>query len=573
MRIVHVNTNEVDGGAARATFRLHSGLRAMGQESHLVVSQKQASDSHTYLVNPSSAAPQCRQIGGLEVGPLNHLAAIQQHYINNNRTDLSNILFSFPYPGLDLTVLPIVRSADIIHLHWIAGFQSLTTLNALLKLGKPVFWTLHDMWPFTGGCHSSGGCTHYQLDCRDCPQLQQDPLHLPAAVLEDKRQLLSAPILTVIAPSEKMAGSARRSTLFRETRIEVIHNSIDTASFQPISKPLAKQYFNIPADARVIAFGAENAKQRSKGIPELISVIRQCQQNPEFRAMLNAKQLYFICCGNANSDILALGLPLLNLGLLRSDEKLRYFYSAADVFVQPSLEESFGNMAIESLCCGTPVIGFDVGVAPEVINDAQLGKVLPVGDVQSMTEAVLDFANNAEKWRAMQEDCHKQTSERFAQKKQAQHCLELYRELADQNSSAPAPAVANASLAFEMAEQSVNLPWDVTLGSAVQTIETELSAICLSKELESVKARLPHYQSDYQALQETLDHREERLQILRDRIQNLRQQIQMKDDELQAMQEQLTVKDHEIEAMKTSKFWKLRMLWMKVRSRLGRTML
>ena len=386
------------------------------------------------------------------------------------------------------------------------------------------------------------------------PQLQHDPCHLPEAILKDKRQLLTAPHLTVIAPSKKMAMFARQSVLFQDTRIETIHNSIDTTSFRPMAKQVAKHHFDIPSDAKVIAFGSENNQQRSKGMAELILVIRQCQQHLQFRNMLNAKQLFFLCCGPVNPDILALELPLLNVGLIRSDETLRHFYAAADVFVQPSLEESFGNMAIESLCCGTPVIGFDVGVAPEAIAPDTMGRIVPLGDIQAMTDAVLDFAFQPDKWQAMGEVCHRRATQQFSQKNQAQQVLALYRDLLGEETIASTPQ-QDQNVQRDDCEHEVRLPWDCRLGPATQSIAKAIALSCLSKELLQVQA--------------TLDHREGRLKVLRDRIQTLRQHLDARNSEVQALNQELSLRNEELDAMKTSKFWKLRMLWMKVRSGLG----
>lgn len=555
MRIVHVNTYDIDGGAARATVRLHSGLRAMGQDSHLVVCQKQSSDRHTHLVHPSTNE-QPLQLDRLDRVSAHHLSAIQHQYINNNRAGLSNILFSFPYPGLDLTALPIVQSADIIHLHWMADYQSPITLNALLQLRKPVIWTLHDMWAFTGGCHSSGRCTRYQSGCHDCPQLEQDPVGLPAAVLADKMQLLAGANLTIIAPSEHMAAFARQSQLFRSSRIEVMHHSIDTHIFQPIDKITAKQQLGLPPNARVIAFGSEDGQQRSKGMLELIEVIRLCQQNASFKALLDTQHLYFIGCGDVHPDIKRLNLPLLSMGVIDDDARLRQFYAAADVFLQPSLEESFGNMAIEALCCGTPVIGFDVGVAPEAIAPDQMGRIVPLGDIQSMTDAILDFADHPEKWRAMGESCHVRASDQFSQQHQAQQLLTLYHDLLGPQSQ-PFTVENSQSAQPQDTETANGLSWDCTVGPATQSVVQAIAWGCVSKELQQTQA--------------TLAYREERLRVLRDRIQALKQHLDAQNHDVQALKQELLIKAEELEAMKSSKFWKLRMLWMKVRSRLGRS--
>lgn len=555
MRIVHLNTYDVAGGAARATFRLHSGLNAMGQDSHLVVCQKQSSDPYTHVVRAIAkdlALQSVLQHNELELNSF-HLSALQHQYIDHNRTDVSNILFSFPYPGLDLTTLPIIQSADIIHLHWMANYQSPITLNALLQLGKPVVWTLHDMWPFTGGCHSSGHCTEYQTGCHHCPQLEQDPLGLPAAVLQDKLQLLRAPNLTLVAPSKPIATVARQSQLFQSARVEVIHHAIDTHTFEPIDKTTAKQQIGLPPNARVIAFGSENGQQRSKGMAELIEVFRLCQQDIQFRTVLEQQHLYLVCCGDSHPEIDHLHLPLVKMGVIHDDARLRQFYSAADVFVQPSLEESFGNMAIESLCCGTPVIGFDVGVAPEAIAPDEMGKVVPLGDIQAMANAVLDFALHPEKWQAMGEHCHRRATEQFSQQNQSQKVLALYRDLLGEE-SVTSPPHQDRHIPQQDTDHEISLPWDCRLGPATQSITKAIALGCLSKELQQV--------------QTALHHREERLRVMRDRIQTLRQQLDVQGSEVQALKKALSLKNGEVDAMKTSKFWKLRMIWMKVRTAL-----
>lgn len=580
MRIVHINTNDSKGGAARATLRLHQGLQALGQQSQLLVRHKMLlGDRHIQAIMPPPS------IKGLPSAPILvddalHLNidadVIQEHYINNNRTPLSNILFSFPYPGLDLTSLPLVQAADIIHLHWIAGFQSPITLHALLQLGKPVIWTLHDMWPFTGGCHSSAGCANYQLGCQSCPQLHHDPYQLPAAVLQDKQDLLVKPNLTIVAPSQQIANFARHSQIFKNTRVEVIHNSIDTNQFYFLPKAIAKQELGLSTSARVIAFGAEDSRQRSKGISELITVIRLCQENPDFQTALQEERLYFICCGNSNPDILALNIPLLELGLIRSDETLRTFYAAADVFIQPSLEESFGNMAVEALCCGTPVIGFDVGVAPEAIIPDKMGQTVPVGDTPAMAEAVIDFFVNPDKWTGMSEFCHQKATAMFHQEKQANSYFDLYQNLLDSTQVIevqPNNLLIDKKQGIEENFSSINvshkiyLPWTKTLGTAVATIISEIGLFSLAKEVQAFQ--LGSLTQDYQELKEILEHREERLSILRDRIQQFKERLQAKEDELEQLQRELTERDSEITAMKSSKFWQLRTFWLKIRSRLG----
>ncbi len=165
---------------------------------------------------------------------------IQDQYLNRNRTELSNTFFSLSYPGWDISRLPLAQAADVINLHWVADFQSPPTLKRLFEVGKPVVWTLHDQWAFTGGCHYSAGCEGYRSSCTGCPQLREDPYDLPAAILGDKLDAFRNAKLTIVTPSHWMAECARSSRAFRDVPVRVIPNGLETDIFQPASKARAK---------------------------------------------------------------------------------------------------------------------------------------------------------------------------------------------------------------------------------------------------------------------------------------------------------------------------------------------
>jgi len=562
MKITHIATVDTKGGAARATYRLHRGLREQGHDSAMLVRHKHSADEQVQAVAPlprDSAETLCA-------------AAIQTHYINANRTGLSNILFSFPYPGIDLTAFDQVQSADLIHLHWIVGFQSLVTLRKLLDFGKPVVWTLHDMWPFTGGCHSSGGCGNYALDCRDCPQLEDDPYQLPSLVLRDKQDLLTAPNLSVVAPSQKIAGFARRSLLFQHTPVEVIYNAIDTDVFFPLDKAEAKSRLKLPPDVLTIAFGAEDGRQRSKGMPELQLAIAHCLKNKHFQKLLERKQLQFICFGHPNPGISNLEIPLLELGYISSDERLREIYAAADLFLQPSLEESFGNMAIESLCCGTPVVAFDVGIAPEVLETDVTGRLVPLGDIYQMAEAMLDFATDPEKWRRMQSQCAARITSAFARQTQAQKYIELYEK---RLSSATIPAKperlpSQVLVSRPASPHPLFLPWDTTFGHHVQTILPGLAVDCMAHKLRALRDDIPQAQATqtYSQLQLQFEETKDKLRLSREKLAELRSRLQERRDEVEHLQNDLKQSRTELESIKSGKFWKLRTAWFSLRERL-----
>ena len=568
MKIVHIAKVDIKGGAARAAYRLHQGLcelnrelgrdrgQEMAYESHMLVRHKHSSDDTVWSVIPEA-----------ETVPLQvtQAVAVQNYAINANRTDLSNTPFTLPYPGLDLSTLDLIQSADIIHWHWLVEFQSLTTLHRLLQLGKPVVWTLHDMWPFTGGCHSSAGCTQYQTGCQSCPQLHSDVHALPAAILRDKQELLSHPNLTLVAPSQKMADQARSSLLFRNSPIQVVHHSIETTLFFPIAKSEAKQQLGIAPEILTLAYGSEDCGQRSKGFVELDAVMQQCLQNEKFQTLVAEKKICLVGFGRGSEAIASLPLPTLNSGYIQSDDQLRTVYSAADVFLQPSLEESFGNMAIEALCCGTPVIAFDVGVAPEIIQPHELGRVIPLGDTHQMAIALLDVIQRPEHWHALSLRCHEQTSTEFAQHIQAQRHITLYHSTLSVSPSRPLlhSPTPNASGDAPRAlpppttpPSSLPAPYSLHLSPNLQPLFPSLALDSMSKALADQHERSPQ-----------LRHVREKLKLTRTQMVDLELQLQYTQRELQQIQHELNQAQAEIAAIKRSKLWKIRTLWHTLKSR------
>jgi glycosyltransferase involved in cell wall biosynthesis len=274
MMITHVSTSDVQGGAARAAYRLHRGLIGLGEQSLMLSMHKASTDQTVRQIRP------CRAPDDFEPA---YLERLQQRYINGNRTPISNTLFTLPYPGCDLTGLPEVATSDVINLHWVTFLQSPISLDRLLRLDKPVVWTLHDMWAFTGVCHFSSGCTRYEQDCLPCPQLREDPYRLAAAILSDRLSIRSHPRLVVVTPSHWLATCARQSLVFRHTRVEVIPYSLETDIFAPMPKPEAKRLLGMSPDTVILLAGAHDGNERRKGFRELTEALRTCADDSDFR--------------------------------------------------------------------------------------------------------------------------------------------------------------------------------------------------------------------------------------------------------------------------------------------------
>ncbi len=474
MNVVHISTWDAMGGAARAAYRLHKGLGKIGHTSLMVVNGKVSDDPSVVKVIPAKS--------GKHVFEEWKLAAIQSHYVQGSRDELSNSQFSLPYPGHDLSSVELIQDADIINLHWIQwGYQSLVTLNRLSSLGKPMVWTLHDQWAFTGGCHYSAGCEKYKEQCVGCPQLANDPFNLASAVLKDKTELFKDADLTVVAPSRWLARCARESALFKNTRVDVIPYSLETEVFHPEPKAEAKKRIGISEDAVTILFGVHRDEKR-KGFWKLIEALQFAISTPGLRNLVcndKVKLLYF---GNLDHSLHAVGISTQGLGHISTDAGLRNAYSAADVFVLPSLEDNFPNTMLEAMSCGTPVVAFDAGGISELVADGMTGRLVPAGNIEKLGEAIIEVILNGDKREFMGKNCRRVIEKGYSLEIQARRYLELYRELTDRAAGSPSgSAFANRQ---EVPEE-VSVEIETAVGPSFRSIYNDVldTSLCQSCSL------------------------------------------------------------------------------------------
>jgi glycosyltransferase involved in cell wall biosynthesis len=426
MIITQLNLTDRKGGAAIAAYRLHKGLKKIGQDSYMLVRKKVSSDKKIFQI-------------GMKEGRTNRVKTIfwskflQKEYINDNRSELSNSVFSLPYPGYDLTKLKILRETDIINMHWVAYFQSIVSLRKLFRTGKPVVWTLHDQWAFSGGCHYSAGCNGYIDECAVCPQLNADPHHLPQAVLRDKIEYFKDTGLTVVTPSKWLAACAKKSKLFKNLRIEVIPNSLETDRFFPISEKEAKKNAGVPEDSLTLLFVAEINSEKRKGFKELLDALHFCKKDARFKQLLQKNMIHILCLGKPSSELNRTGIPLKPLGYLKSEAKIRNAYNAADLYILSSLEDNLPNTMLEAMACGTPVVSFDVGGMPDMIKDGETGALAKNRDPEKLGGAILGLLFDPEKRQEVGINCRRLIEQKYDLQHQAENYLALYKDLIKQN--------------------------------------------------------------------------------------------------------------------------------------------
>jgi glycosyltransferase involved in cell wall biosynthesis len=423
VKITHVSTFDLLGGAARAAYRLHSCLCQLGYQSRFFAQYKTSKDP-TVTQFTASAKPQVRLRRGLK----RRYLALSQRAIGSLSPD--STFFNddrSQHNGDALTQLP---ESDVLNLHWVAGFIDYREFFQQLPPGLKVVWTMHDMNPFTGGCHYDAGCQRYRQKCGMCPQLRStSPKDFSAQVWSRKMKAFStsaAECMHLVAPSRWLAGEARQSTLFSEFKVSVIPNGIDTDLFQPRDKRQAKEQLKIPQESSVVLFVAETISGQRKGFSLLAEALRSLKDTPH---------LYFLAVGHGASSV-DLGPRIITLDYIEDENRLSLAYCAADVFVVPSLQDNLPNTALEALSCGVPTVAFDVGGLRDIIREGQTGHLVPASDVHALRTAIAGLLENNEQRAMMAGECRRRALAEYRLDIQASRYAALYKRLIQEECSA-----------------------------------------------------------------------------------------------------------------------------------------
>ncbi len=407
MKILHLSTSDIEGGAARATYRLCRGLQSLNITTKMLVRAKLSADA-SVIAQRNILTKLSPTVSGL---PL--IVYSQRHHT----------MFSpqwFPD-----TIASQVRQINphIVHLHWICnGYMRIETLA---KFNKPLVWTLHDMWAFTGGCHYNQECQKYQDSCGACPQLKSNSnWDLSRWVWYRKYQAWKNLNLTIVTPSAWLAKCASSSSLLKNLPIKVIPNGIDINKYQPIEKHLARKLLNLPQDRQLILFVAMSTAEKRKGFHLLQPALKKLSQSN------NHHNFELIILGaNKSGEELDLGFKSNYLGRLNDDITLALVYSAADVFVAPSTQDNLPNTVMESLACGTPCVAFKIGGMSEMIEDRKNGYLAKPYDVEDLAQGIYWVIENKERQQQLSNYAREKAEQEFSLELQASRYLSLFQEV------------------------------------------------------------------------------------------------------------------------------------------------
>jgi glycosyltransferase involved in cell wall biosynthesis len=408
LKILTVSTHDAKGGAARAAYRLHNALQGIGVESKMLV---QVKDSDDYTVSgPATSLDKAIVV-------LRSLLEGLPIVLYKKRIKTT---FSMAWMPSSSVIQKINSSnADIVHLHWISGMLS---LEGIAKINKPIVWTLHDMWAFTGGCHINNGCEKYLSECGAYPNLgSMNTNDLSALIFKRKKRTFSrVNNMAVIGVSRWLTDQAKSSTLFRDKYIINIPNPINTHTFSPLNKAVAKDMLGFSPRIKIILFGAMRATvDLNKGFSKLSQALLKIKSDDIALAIFGAGQ---------PKDDNDFGFPVHYMGRLYDDLTLRVIYSAADVTVVPSRQESFSQAASESMACGTPVVAFGATGLLDIIEHKQNGYLAKPFDPDDLAQGI-DWILSHPDPGFLSQNSRQKVLDYFEASKVARQYLDLYERI------------------------------------------------------------------------------------------------------------------------------------------------
>lgn len=428
MNILMFSSSDLSGGAARAAYRLHETFRRNGHRSELIVRQKKSVDDNVHRTAPPLFRRNWivdiqRTVPWLRRGRLPRLGT----KFNVDRPPFlsKKVLFQFPPDAFDFLCLA-----------WINDFLSIKMIRALYDhYRRPLLWVLMDQEPVTGGCHYSQGCDGYKKHCGRCPQLEsRREEDRSRTIWERKRVYLSGLPIIFVAPTTWAADRARESSLYSGHAVRTIPLAIDSDVFRPDDRGRAREILGLPLRKKIIFFGAFSLAEPRKGMYYLSKAFEDLAVQLRDQDLgFTAQDLLLLIGGQSRAPFLnSLPFDYKHMGYIHDDKILASAYQAADVFVSPSVEDAGPMMIPEAMMCGTPVVAFPTGGAPDLIQTMKNGYLAADRDSADMAKGLSAILRSA-----VAPEMRKNASRLAGQRHSSEAVMRLYADLFEEWKARP----------------------------------------------------------------------------------------------------------------------------------------
>ena len=394
MRVLIINTSDRMGGAAIAAYRLMDALKNNGIKTKMLVRDKQSDQISVVELKKSWWRVWQFIWERIVIWKENHF---KKH--NLFAVDIANT-------GTDITNLPEFTQADVIHLHWInQGMLSLNDIKRIISSGKPIVWTMHDMWSFTGICHYAGECNKYTSQCYNCPILYKGgKKDLSFQTFLKKEKIYQDSKITFVACSQWLENMAKKSHLIQGKTITSVPNAINTNLFKPRDKNKAREKCRLPLEKKLLLFGSVKISDKRKGIDYLLESCNILSSSyPDF-----CKELGVVVVGKDAEQYASLfPFPIYPMNYVNNEKELVDIYNAVDIYVTPSLQDNLPHTIMEAMACGVPCVGFNVGGIPEMIDHLHNGYVAEYKSSEDLANGIHWTLTEGEYETLSEEACRK----------------------------------------------------------------------------------------------------------------------------------------------------------------------
>jgi glycosyltransferase involved in cell wall biosynthesis len=418
MKIVHVSTEDISGGAGRATYRLHTGLRRLGLDSSMYVVNRRSKDVDVAVFDASMKWTD-------RIRRRLRRRRIARDFARYGASRPAGFeIFSDDRGEFGEDLVQHLPPCDIMNLHWIARYVDYETFFSAVPKKIPVVWRIADMNPITGGCHYDEGCGKYLVGCGSCPQLGSDDPHDLSRQVWTRKQKIFGGVephrLHFVALNRWMASNLAQHPFLNRFPVTIIPNGLDTDIFVPRDRKAAREILRFPHDATIVLFVASNVHIRYKGFLPLIEALSGLKER---------SNLLLVSVGATSQLKLGIPIPHMNLGPINDDRLLALTYNAADLFVIPSLQDNSPNTVLESMACGIPVVGFETGGVPDMVRHGVTGLLAPCNDVAALRAAIEDLIQKPSKREEMGVNSRRVALHEYSLAVQARRYSELYQSL------------------------------------------------------------------------------------------------------------------------------------------------
>ncbi|KYC41563.1 glycosyl transferase [Scytonema hofmannii PCC 7110] len=404
MNVLHINQSDISGGAAIAGYRLHQGLLAQKIDSRLLAGKVKTSSDRV------ASVPERFQFIQKQISRVTWRLGL--NYIHQ--------ISSF-----EITKHHFFQNADVLNFHNLhTGYFNYLAIP-LLTENKPVVFTLHDMWAFTGHCVYSFDCERWKIGCGKCPYPDTDPkiprdnTHLEWKL---KNWVYSKSQLAIVTLSQWLTEQVRQSML---NRFPIYHipNGIDTQVYQPLDSEKSRFVLGIPNGKKVLMFAAEVLTDRRKGSDLLQAALRMLPESLKTETVL----LILGDGGEAISE--SVGMATINLGYISSDRLKCLAYSAADLFVFPTRADNLPLVLQESMACGTPMVSFKIGGVPDLVRPNITGYLATPEDANDFCNGIVQLLEDDSLRQCMRQNCRAIALEEYSLELQARRYIQLYQQV------------------------------------------------------------------------------------------------------------------------------------------------